>query len=141
MTAARMLAAMRKADAGFTDRAAALACLMRVGDDPKALLSAASDVGRRDTALAIVAACYTGTVGQGPGAVVVSYADALMYRPVSDGLTVPTYCSNGPQWWTAPPPPALSFDPDSPGAQRAAVEWSPDLPRQQRWALARRGRI
>jgi hypothetical protein len=34
----------------------------------------------------------------------VSYVDALMYRPVSDGLPAPTYCLNGPIWWTGPIP-------------------------------------
>ena len=24
-----------------------------------------------------------------------------MYQPVRDALTVPTYCSYGPLWWTA----------------------------------------
>lgn len=27
-----------------------------------------------------------------------------MYRPVKDALIVPTYCGNGPLWWTAAPP-------------------------------------
>ena len=58
--------------------------------------------------LTLVAAWYTGTVGHGQQAEIVSYADALMYRPVSDGLPVPTYCLDGPLWWSAPPP----IDPD-----------------------------
>jgi fructose 5-dehydrogenase small subunit len=56
--------------------------------------------------LTLVAAWYTGTVGHGQQAEVVSYADALMYRPVSDGLPVPTYCLGGPLWWPGLPPPA-----------------------------------
>jgi hypothetical protein len=106
VTAARIFAAARKADPNFAAHASALARLTRENIDAEALLGAADGAGLRDTALAIVAAWYTGTVGKGPNAVVVSYVDALMYRPVSDGLTVPTYCSNGPLWWTAPPPAA-----------------------------------
>jgi hypothetical protein len=55
--------------------------------------------------LTLVAAWYTGTVGYGAQAEMVSYVDALMYRPVSDGLRAPTYC-DGPIWWTEPPPAA-----------------------------------
>jgi hypothetical protein len=113
VTAARIFAAMRKADPDFAANAIALSRLARGDINPEALLAAAEGAGLRDTALAIVAAWYTGTVGKGPKAVVVSYVDALMYRPVGDGLTVPTYCSNGPLWWTAPPPAAQLAPPST----------------------------
>jgi len=112
VTATRMFAAMRKADPNLAARMSALARLARADLDAQALLDAASAAGLRDTALAVVAAWYTGTVGKGANAVVVSYVDALMYRPASDGLTVPTYCSRGPLWWTAPPP-AAAVEPPS----------------------------
>src|SRR5450830_1559149 len=41
---------------------------------------------------------------QEPQAMMVAYAEALMYLPVADGLTVPTYCNYGPLWWTRAPP-------------------------------------
>lgn len=70
----------------------------------ESLLEAATQVGLKDLALGIVAAWYTGTVGQGTSAVMVAYEEALMYQPVRDGLTVPTYCNFGPLWWTGMPP-------------------------------------
>ena len=106
VTASRIFNAMSKADPAFTSRAAALSRLVRDGDEPKALLAAADQAGLRDMALAIVSAWYTGTVGAGAQAVVVSYVNALMYRPVADGLTVPAYCGDGPLWWTRPVPAA-----------------------------------
>ena len=106
VTASRIHAAMTANDLGFSDRARQLAGLAATHADPTALLAAADGVGLRDTMLAIVSAWYTGTVGTGSKAVVVAYADALMYWPVKDGLIVPTYCSNGPLWWTRPAPPA-----------------------------------
>ena len=64
-------------------------------------LSAAQKVNQKQAALAVVAAWFKGTVGHGQEAVLVTYQQALMYRPVSDGLIVPTYCGNGPLWWTS----------------------------------------
>lgn len=105
-TAARIEAAMQKSIPGFAATLQQLGALQpAVPNDPKALLAAVTDAGLRDIALAVVAAWYTGTVGKGAQAVVVSYAEALMFRPVSDGQVVPTYCTYGPQWWTRSPPP------------------------------------
>jgi hypothetical protein len=105
-TARRLLVALRGADPAFGDHAAGLAGLIQDDQTPEMLLAAADTADLHDTMLALVAAWYTGTVGHGQQAEMVSYADALMYRPVSDGLPVPTYCFNGPLWWTVPPPPA-----------------------------------
>lgn len=63
-------------------------------------LSAAERINQKEAALAVVAAWFKGTIGHGQEAVLVTYQQALMYRPVSDGLIVPTYCGNGPLWWT-----------------------------------------
>ncbi|MFL9926768.1 sugar dehydrogenase complex small subunit [Herbaspirillum lusitanum] len=103
-TAGRIEAAMRKNYPDFAAQAPRLATLLQDHQEPKALLAAATDAGLRELALAIVAAWYTGTVGSGKNAVVVSYAEALMYQPVADGQTVPTYCNYGPLWWTKAPP-------------------------------------
>ena len=46
------------------------------------LLAAAAQAGLAEPALAIVAAWYKGTVGQGQSAIAVAYANALMNRPV-----------------------------------------------------------
>jgi len=103
-TGARIEAALRKTYPDFAAQSARLGALLQDGQQPKELLAAATDAGLRDLTLAIVAAWYTGTIGKGKQAVVVSYAEALMYRPVSDGQTVPTYCNYGPVWWTKAPP-------------------------------------
>ncbi|MFJ3045602.1 sugar dehydrogenase complex small subunit [Herbaspirillum chlorophenolicum] len=103
-TASRIEAAMRKTYPDFAAQWQKLAALPAAGQKPKAWLAAATDAGLRDLALAVVAAWYTGTVGKGAQAVVVSYAEALMYRPVADGQTVQTYCNYGPLWWTKAPP-------------------------------------
>jgi fructose 5-dehydrogenase small subunit len=105
-TASRLLAALHRADPLFIDRATTLAHLDQHELKPEALLSAAEAVGLGETMLALIAAWYTGTVGHGQQAEMISYAEALMYRPVSDGIPAPTYCLNGPLWWTEPPPSA-----------------------------------
>jgi hypothetical protein len=74
--------------------------------DPADLLSAANAAGLAEAALAIVTAWYTGAVGKNPTGISVAYADALMNRPVADGLAPPTYQLGGPGWWTVEPPPA-----------------------------------
>jgi hypothetical protein len=104
--ASRLFAALRRADPTFNDHAAGLARLVHRGQTPEALLEVAKATGLHESMLTLVAAWYTGTVGHGQQAEIVSYADALMYRPVSDGLPVPTYCLDGPLWWPGPPPPA-----------------------------------
>ncbi len=80
----------------------------------ESLLEAATQVGLKDLALGIVSAWYTGTVGQGASAVMVAYEEALMYQPVRDGLTVPTYCNFGPLWWTGMPPDVAQMPADVP---------------------------
>jgi hypothetical protein len=118
-TASRIEAAMRKTYPDFAVQAPQLAALAQADQEPKALLAAATDAGLRDLALAIVAAWYTGTVGKGKQAVVVSYAEALMYQPVADGQTVPTYCNYGPLWWTKAPPAIRVSAPVAPAASIA----------------------
>jgi hypothetical protein len=117
-TASRLLIALHRADPLFIDHAAALAQLVRVGQSPEALLSAAQAAGLGETMLALVAAWYTGTVGHGEQAEMVSYVEALMYRPAGDGLPAPTYCLNGPLWWTEPPPAAGVSAPTAPAAPK-----------------------
>ncbi|AMO98199.1 membrane bound FAD containing D-sorbitol dehydrogenase family protein [Collimonas arenae] len=95
-TAVRISAAMRDTYPDFSAHADKLIGLVQTGQPASSLLAATSgDPALRDTALAIVAAWYTGTIGKGQKAIVVSYADALMYQPVRDALPVPTYCSFG----------------------------------------------
>ncbi|WP_064504891.1 sugar dehydrogenase complex small subunit [Frateuria defendens] len=104
-TAARIYAALCRQDQGAAVRIATLQGLQQPGQSAATLQQAADAHGLGDLARAIVRAWYTGTVGTGQGAVVVAYAEALMYRTVSDGLIVPTYGNYGPIWWLGEPPP------------------------------------
>ncbi len=117
---ARLFSALSGADRGFAARAAELAKRIRPGQTPQQLLAAADEANLRDTALAIVTAWYTGTVGHGTKAVMVTYANALMYGTVGDGMSPPTYCANGPLWWIAEPPPADVTSPAVAAAARRA---------------------
>ena len=103
-TAGRMCAAMLAASSDFAGQLQKLAALADRNLEPKALLAQADIAGLRGTALSIVAAWYTGTVGTGAKSQMFAYARALMYQPVSDAMTVPTYCNYGSVWWTAVPP-------------------------------------
>jgi len=104
-TASRMYAAMAERAPDFAGQSQRLADIARQNpSSPEDLLGAASAAGLRDTALAIVAAWYTGTVGSDSAGTVVAYRNALMYRPVSDAMSAPTYCPAGPAWWTCEPP-------------------------------------
>lgn len=68
------------------------------------LKEAATEARQGDLLSTILTAWYTGTIETSKGPVVVAYREALMYRPVADGLIVPTYCNKGPMWWTGLPP-------------------------------------
>lgn len=104
LTANRILQAASAVSADFAPHITALTALTGNSADAAALLAAADAAGLKEHALAISAAWYTGTVTGPEKSQVVAYQQALMYRPVSDGLPVPTYCFNGPLWWTQKPP-------------------------------------
>ena len=97
-------AVTEKDDLDMAGRIGKLAALVRNHATAKTFKEAAAAEGLDGDVMRIVTAWYTGTVGTTKGPVVVAYKDALMYRPVADGLTVPTYCDNGPTWWTGLPP-------------------------------------
>ncbi|MDR6693019.1 sugar dehydrogenase complex small subunit [Stenotrophomonas sp. 1337] len=104
-TAARIEAAFANLHPDMHAQFPALAAKAQQVHGAEALLAAVGDA--RPTALAIITAWYTGSVGKGPQAITVSYRDALMQRPVDDGLFPPTYAQGGPAWWTAEPPAAV----------------------------------
>lgn len=104
LTAARLSVAFAQVAPDHQARFKPLLALWRAGMLPSDLLDAADREGLKLTALAIVAAWYTGTAGSGVHAVTVSYRDALMQRPIADVLWPPTYALGGPAWWTAPTP-------------------------------------
>jgi hypothetical protein len=102
LTAARMADAFGKLYPQMFTQLSGLAKLAIHATDPASLISASGEA--KPTALAIIAAWYTGTVGIGAQAVTLAYRDALMQRPVADALWPPTYAAGGPGWWTATPP-------------------------------------
>lgn len=104
--AGRIRAALASLDPATT---AALPELKRVAANADSPAKIVASPGVRDAALAIIAAWYTGTVGKGTAAVTVAYRDALMQRPVDDGLFPATYALGGPAWWVAAPPAAIAL--------------------------------
>ena len=46
---------------------------------------------------------YLGLVGDMPRVQVVAYESALMFDPVKDVLTIPSYCRDVPFYWTQKP--------------------------------------
>lgn len=57
-------------------------------------------------ALMIIAAWYTGLVGNGADAEVVLFDAAFLYDVTRDAVVVPTYSVWGANYWTQAPPPA-----------------------------------
>jgi fructose 5-dehydrogenase small subunit len=55
------------------------------------------------TVTAIVRAWYLGLVGEMPNVRVIAYESALMFDPVNDVLTVPSYCRDVPFYWSQKP--------------------------------------
>ncbi|MFP6561018.1 sugar dehydrogenase complex small subunit [Paraburkholderia sp. B3] len=51
----------------------------------------------------IMRAWYLGLVGDSPHIQVVAYEKALMFDPVKDVLTIPSYCRDVPFYWTQKP--------------------------------------
>lgn len=70
---------------------------------------------------AIMRAWYLGLVGDMPNVNVIAYEKALMFEPVMDVLTIPSYCHDVPFYWTKKPVGTLTADllpaPDRPIAQ------------------------
>jgi len=52
-------------------------------------------------ALRIISAWYLGVVDDAPGAKIVAYELALMFKPTSDVMTIPTYSISRPNGWGA----------------------------------------
>ncbi len=74
------------------------------------------DPALRATATQIVSAWYLGIVGEDADAELISYANALMYRPTAGILDVPTYGS-GPDSWGHKPPVSTVPNPTGGDAQ------------------------
>ena len=108
--AARYQEALRRHDPQF---GAAAALLQRHVEDTRPahvddlLANPDLDPALRATATQIVSAWYLGIVGEDADAELISYANALMYRPTAGILDIPTYGS-GPDSWGQKPPVTVS---------------------------------
>lgn len=105
--AARIYDALSKADSAFVSDVAKLNTWLKthggVPSDTVTAALASEDARLSKTVGHIVRAWYLGLVGQIPTAQVVAYEHALMFDPVNDVITIPSYCRDVPFYWTQKP--------------------------------------
>jgi len=103
----RAYEALSKADSQFTQNVGALnAWLQSHGGVPSDAVTQALQVDQpilAKTVSAITRAWYLGLVGDLPKVQVIAYERALMFEPVKDILTIPSYCRDVPFYWTQKP--------------------------------------
>ncbi|MFC0401340.1 sugar dehydrogenase complex small subunit [Paraburkholderia rhizosphaerae] len=103
----RAYEALSNADNRFTQNVATLnSWLLTHGGVPSDTVIAALQADTpalAATVTAIVRAWYLGLVGEPPHARVIAYESALMFDPVKDVLTVPSYCRDIPFYWSQKP--------------------------------------
>jgi hypothetical protein len=103
----RVYDALATADSQFTQNVAALnAWLKTHGGVPSDIVTQALQVDRPNLAKtvgAVMRAWYLGLVGDMPSVRVVAYERALMFDPVKDVLTIPSYCRDVPFYWRKKP--------------------------------------
>ncbi|HEX7909430.1 MAG TPA: sugar dehydrogenase complex small subunit [Paraburkholderia sp.] len=103
----RVYTALAKSDSQFTQNVAALnTWLQGHGGVPSDTVTQALQVDQPALAKsvsAIMRAWYLGLVGDMPHVEVVAYEKALMFEPVKDVLTIPSYCRDAPFYWTKKP--------------------------------------
>ncbi len=58
-----------------------------------------------DLMMSVIKGWYLGVTDNSHHAKVYGYQNALMYQVPRDGMVIPTYAHNGPDYWTADPPP------------------------------------
>lgn len=105
--AKRAYDALSKADNQFMQNVATLNTWLHThGGVPSDMVIAALQTDTpalAKTAAAIVRAWYLGLVGELPNGRVIAYESALMFDPVNDVLTVPSYCRDVPFYWSQKP--------------------------------------
>lgn len=105
--ASRIYGALAKADSAFVSDVAALNAWLKthggVPSDTVTAALAAEDARLSKTVGHIMRAWYLGLIGELPAVQVVAYEHALMFDPVADVLTVPSYCRDVPFYWTQKP--------------------------------------
>ncbi|MGA7814541.1 sugar dehydrogenase complex small subunit [Caballeronia sp.] len=110
--AQRVYDALSKADSQFVANVAQLnTWLASHGGVPSDTVTQALQADTPALAVtvgAIMRAWYLGLVGDAPRVSVVAYERALMFDPVADVLTIPSYCRDVPFYWTQKPPGAAT---------------------------------
>jgi hypothetical protein len=103
---ARIAAEMKADQPPLSDQIAGLISLARAKNatDVEAFFPFADDAAKA-AALRIISAWYLGVVDNVPGATVIAYELALMFKPTSDVMTIPTYAISGPNDWGSKAPP------------------------------------
>ncbi|SAK92443.1 uridylyltransferase [Caballeronia hypogeia] len=105
--AERVHAALARHDAAFATKIAALnQWIATHGGTPTDIITAALESTRPElgkTVGDVMRAWYLGVVGEGQHAEVVAYERALMFDPVGDMLTIPSYCRGEPADWARKP--------------------------------------
>jgi fructose 5-dehydrogenase small subunit len=108
--AKRVYDALSRSDSQFTQNVAALnTWLQGHGGVPSDTVTQALQADQPALAKsvgAIMRAWYLGLVGEAPHVEVVAYEKALMFDPVKDVLTIPSYCRDVPFYWTQKPMPS-----------------------------------
>ncbi|CAN7657901.1 sorbitol dehydrogenase family protein [Trinickia sp. LjRoot230] len=103
----RIYAALAKADSAFTENVAALNTWLKshggVPSDTVTAALQAEEPRLAKTVSQIMRAWYLGLVGEAPTISVLAYERALMFDPVRDVLTVPSYCRDVPFYWAKKP--------------------------------------
>ncbi|MBC8723316.1 sugar dehydrogenase complex small subunit [Paraburkholderia sp. 31.1] len=106
----RVYDALSRADNQFAQNVAALnTWLQGHGGVPSDTVTQALQTDQpalAKTVGAIMRAWYLGLVGDMPHVQVIAYEKALMFEPVQDVLTIPSYCRDVPFYWTQKPTPA-----------------------------------
>ncbi|MDR5856938.1 sugar dehydrogenase complex small subunit [Caballeronia sp. LZ062] len=107
LVAERVHAALARAEAGFDAKMQRLDhWLSTHGGTPSDVVTAALRATQPDLAKAVgsvMRAWYLGVAGEGEQAEVVAFERALMFDPVRDMLTVPSYCRGEPADWAKKP--------------------------------------
>lgn len=103
----RVYAALVQSDNQFTQSVATLNTWLAghggVPSDTVTQALAAEQPPLAKTVTAIMRAWYLGLVGDTPHVQVLAYESALMFDPVKDVLTVPSYCRDVPFYWAHKP--------------------------------------
>jgi hypothetical protein len=108
----RVYDALSKTDSEFAANVSALnEWLASHGGVPSDTVTQALQAGQpklAQTVGKIMRAWYLGLVGDAPSVRVIAYERALMFDPVNDVLTIPSYCRDVPFYWTRKPPGAAA---------------------------------